>query len=165
MVLIHLIDWFRYTDGLKDIDPDQVCCNSVTWLVALGSNLPNFVPFDEQAEEMFDAASRYLLFPLKRAVADVLLQHLEMVSPAELCHWLILSDMYAAIVCSSLSILLVFLFSIFYGFLKQICLALGKLLINLWVVDHIFLRLLSPTSQNPSSKFKHRYAIGLLTLE
>lgn len=51
---------------------------------------------------MFDAASRYLLFPLKRAVADVLLQHLEMVSPAELCHWLILSDMYAAIVCSSL---------------------------------------------------------------
>lgn len=47
---------------------------------------------------MFDAASRYLLFPLKRAVADVLLQYLEMVSPAELCHWLILSDMYAAIV-------------------------------------------------------------------
>ncbi|ESR60945.1 BTB/POZ domain-containing protein [Citrus sinensis] len=60
---------YMYTDGLKDIDPDQ-------------------------AEEMFDAASRYLLFPLKRAVADVLLQHLEMVSPAELCHWLILSDMY-----------------------------------------------------------------------
>lgn len=48
----------------------------------------------DQAEEMFDAASRYLLFPLKRAVADVLLPHLEMVSPAELCHWLILSDMY-----------------------------------------------------------------------
>lgn len=48
----------------------------------------------EQAEEMFDAASRYLLFPLKRAVADVLLPHLEMVSPAELCQWLILSDMY-----------------------------------------------------------------------
>lgn len=42
---------------------------------------------------MFDAASRYLLFPLKRAVADVLLPHLETVSPAELCHWLILSDM------------------------------------------------------------------------
>ncbi|XP_031262044.1 BTB/POZ domain-containing protein At2g04740-like [Pistacia vera] len=60
---------YMYTDGLKEIDPDQ-------------------------AEEMFDAASRYLLFPLKRAVADVLLQHLEMVSPAELCHWLILSDMY-----------------------------------------------------------------------
>lgn len=48
----------------------------------------------EQAEEMFDAASRYLLFPLKRAVADVLLPHLEMASPAELCHWLILSDLY-----------------------------------------------------------------------
>lgn len=48
----------------------------------------------EQAEELFDAASRYLLFPLKRAVADVLMPHLEMVPPAELCHWLILSDMY-----------------------------------------------------------------------
>lgn len=58
----------RYTDRLKDMDPDQ-------------------------AEEMFDASSRYLLFPLKRAVADALLQHLELVSPAELCHWLILSDM------------------------------------------------------------------------
>lgn len=43
---------------------------------------------------MFDAASRYLLFPLKRAVADALLPHLEMVSPAELCHWLMLADMY-----------------------------------------------------------------------
>lgn len=43
---------------------------------------------------MFDAASRYLLFPLKRVVADALLPHLEMVSPAELCHWLVLSDMY-----------------------------------------------------------------------
>ena len=43
---------------------------------------------------MFDAASRYLLFPLKRAVADALLPQLEMVSPAELCQWLILSDMY-----------------------------------------------------------------------
>ncbi|KAK8546712.1 hypothetical protein V6N13_067906 [Hibiscus sabdariffa] len=63
---------YMYTDGLTDIDPDQ-------------------------AEEMFDAASRYLLFPLKRAVADVLLPHLEMVSPAELCHWLILSDMYGVL--------------------------------------------------------------------
>ncbi|KAJ6973413.1 hypothetical protein NC653_033671 [Populus alba x Populus x berolinensis] len=62
----------RYTDGLKDINPGQ-------------------------AEEMFDAASRYLLFPLKRAVADVLLPQLETVSPAELCHWLILSDMYGVI--------------------------------------------------------------------
>jgi ankyrin repeat/BTB/POZ domain-containing protein 1 len=48
----------------------------------------------DQAEEMFDAASRYLLFSLKRAAANALLPHLEMVSPAELCHWLILSDMY-----------------------------------------------------------------------
>lgn len=63
---------YMYTDGLKDIDPDQ-------------------------AEEMFDAASRYLLFPLKRAVADALLPHLEMVPPAELCHWLMLSDMYGVL--------------------------------------------------------------------
>ncbi|PRQ52597.1 putative chromatin remodeling & transcription regulator ABTB family [Rosa chinensis] len=63
---------YMYTDGLKDIDPDQ-------------------------AGEVFDAASRYLLFPLKRAVADVLLPHLENVSPAELCNWLILSDMYGVL--------------------------------------------------------------------
>lgn len=63
---------YMYTDCLKDIDPDQ-------------------------AEEMFDAASRYLLFPLKRAVADALLPQLEMVSPAELCQWLLLSDMYGVI--------------------------------------------------------------------
>lgn len=43
---------------------------------------------------MFDAASRYLLFPLKREVADVILPQLEMFSPAKLCHWLLLSDMY-----------------------------------------------------------------------
>lgn len=49
-----------------------------------------------QAGELFDAASRCLLFPLKRAVADVLLPHLENVSPAELCNWLILSDMYGS---------------------------------------------------------------------
>lgn len=49
-----------------------------------------------QAEEMFDAASRYLLFPLKRAVADALLPQLQMISPAELCHWLLLSDMYVS---------------------------------------------------------------------
>ncbi|KAJ8898791.1 hypothetical protein K2173_006323 [Erythroxylum novogranatense] len=60
---------YMYTDGLKDIHPDQ-------------------------AEEMFDVASRYLLFPLKRAVADALLPQLEMVSPAEVCHWLMMADMY-----------------------------------------------------------------------
>ncbi|KAJ0694077.1 putative chromatin remodeling & transcription regulator BTB-POZ family [Helianthus annuus] len=43
---------YMFTDGLKDINP-------------------------EQAKEMFDAASRYLLFPLKRAVADALLPHLQ----------------------------------------------------------------------------------------
>ncbi|KAD1326114.1 hypothetical protein E3N88_05305 [Mikania micrantha] len=63
---------YMYTDGLKDVDP-------------------------EQAEEMFDAASRYLLFPLKRAVADALLPHLQLVPPSELCHWLILSDMYGVL--------------------------------------------------------------------
>ncbi|XP_047306897.1 BTB/POZ domain-containing protein At2g04740 [Impatiens glandulifera] len=63
---------YMYTDGLKEIDPNQ-------------------------AEEIFDAASRYLLFPLKRAAADVLLPHLEMVSPAEMCSWLILSDMYGVV--------------------------------------------------------------------
>lgn len=63
---------YMYTDGLKNVEPDQ-------------------------AEEMFDAASRYLLFPLKRAVADALLPHLEVVSPAELCHWLVLSDMYGVV--------------------------------------------------------------------
>lgn len=50
---------------------------------------------------MFDAASRYLLFPLKRAVADALLPQLEMVSPAELCHWLLLADMYGSLILSS----------------------------------------------------------------
>ncbi|GMG98737.1 hypothetical protein Nepgr_000577 [Nepenthes gracilis] len=63
---------YMYTDGLRDIDPHQ-------------------------AVEMFDVASRYLLFPLKRAVSDALLPHLEMVPPAELCHWLLLSDMYGVV--------------------------------------------------------------------
>lgn len=47
-----------------------------------------------QAEEIFDAASRYLLFPLKKAVADALLPQLETATPAELCQWIILADMY-----------------------------------------------------------------------
>ncbi|KAL2938741.1 hypothetical protein RDABS01_022190 [Bienertia sinuspersici] len=63
---------YMYTDGLRDVEP-------------------------QQAEELFDAASRYLLFPLKRAVADALLPHLEMVSPSELCHWLLLADMYGVV--------------------------------------------------------------------
>ncbi|KAK8954336.1 BTB/POZ domain-containing protein [Platanthera zijinensis] len=61
---------YMYTDALKDVDPDQ-------------------------AVEIFDAASRYLLFSLKRVAADALLPHLEISSPAELCHWVILSDMYS----------------------------------------------------------------------
>ncbi|KAG6496643.1 BTB/POZ domain-containing protein At2g04740-like [Zingiber officinale] len=63
---------YMYTDALQDLDPDQ-------------------------AEEIFDAASRYLLFPLKRAVADALLPHLEHALPADLCHWLVLSDMYGVL--------------------------------------------------------------------
>ncbi|CAM8888051.1 unnamed protein product [Rhodiola kirilowii] len=63
---------YMYTDGLEDIDPDQT-------------------------EEMFDAASRYLLFPFKRAVADALLPQLNTASPAELCSWLVLSDMYGVL--------------------------------------------------------------------
>ncbi|XP_057525964.1 BTB/POZ domain-containing protein At2g04740 isoform X2 [Amaranthus tricolor] len=64
---------YMYTDGLKDVDP-------------------------QQAEELFDAASRYLLFPLKRAVADALLPHLEMASPSDLCHWLLLADIISSFV-------------------------------------------------------------------
>lgn len=60
---------YMYTDRVSKLDPNQ-------------------------AEEIFDAASRYLLFPLKRLVADSLLPHLETVTPAELCHWLLLADMY-----------------------------------------------------------------------
>ncbi|KAH9305006.1 hypothetical protein KI387_009410 [Taxus chinensis] len=60
---------YMYTDKVADIDPEQV-------------------------EEIIDAASRYLLFSLKRAVADALLPHLELASPAELCDWLMLADMY-----------------------------------------------------------------------
>lgn len=63
---------YMYTDRLQEINPDQ-------------------------AEEMFDIASRYLMFPLKRAVADVLVPHLEMASPEELCHWLMLADMYGVL--------------------------------------------------------------------
>ncbi|MCO5579538.1 hypothetical protein L7F22_033394 [Adiantum nelumboides] len=47
-----------------------------------------------QAEELFDAASRYLLFPLKKVVADALLPHLETATPVKLCHWLLAADMY-----------------------------------------------------------------------
>lgn len=47
-----------------------------------------------QAEELFDAASRYLLFPLKKVVADALLPHLETATPEELCHWILAADMY-----------------------------------------------------------------------
>ncbi|CAM0875671.1 unnamed protein product [Alopecurus aequalis] len=49
-----------------------------------------------QAEELLDVASRYLLLQLKPVVADLLLPHLDLdrVSPAQLCRWLTLSDIY-----------------------------------------------------------------------
>ncbi|CAM0875668.1 unnamed protein product [Alopecurus aequalis] len=49
-----------------------------------------------QAEQLLHVTSRYMLFPLKRLVADLLLPHLDLdrVSPAQLCRWLTLSDMY-----------------------------------------------------------------------
>lgn len=58
---------------------------------------------------MFDAASRYLLFPLKRVVADAVLPHLEMIPPAELCHWLILSDLYVTMSLFNLLLHIIFI--------------------------------------------------------
>jgi ankyrin repeat/BTB/POZ domain-containing protein 1 len=48
------------------------------------------------AEELLDVASRYLLFQLKPVVADLLLLYLDLdhASPAQLCRWVTLSDMY-----------------------------------------------------------------------
>ncbi|KAM0873513.1 hypothetical protein ACQ4PT_038022 [Festuca glaucescens] len=65
---------YVYTDELEDLDDDPL----------------------SMAEELFDIASRYLLFPLKWVVANMLLPHLDLdhVSSAELCRWLMLSDMY-----------------------------------------------------------------------
>ncbi|KAM0873514.1 hypothetical protein ACQ4PT_038023 [Festuca glaucescens] len=65
---------YVYTDELEDLDDDPL----------------------SMAEELLDIASRYLLFPLKRLVADLLLPHLDLdrVSSAELCRWLMLSDIY-----------------------------------------------------------------------
>lgn len=60
---------YIYTDSVKRVDLDQ-------------------------AEEVFDAASRYLLFPLKRAVTDALMPQLETATPADLCGWLLLADKY-----------------------------------------------------------------------
>lgn len=60
---------YMYTDQVSRIDPDQ-------------------------AEELLDAASRYLLFPLKKLVADALMPHLETATPGELCNWLLAADMY-----------------------------------------------------------------------
>ncbi|KAG0594582.1 hypothetical protein M758_UG090300 [Ceratodon purpureus] len=60
---------YMYTDSVRKVDLDE-------------------------AEEVFDAASRYLLFPLKRAVTDALLPQLETATPADLCGWLLMADKY-----------------------------------------------------------------------
>lgn len=89
--------WFRYTDRLQEINPDQVFRHPYRFVLKVVCLFycQILILFDfVQAEEMFDIASRYLMFPLKRAVADVLVSHLEMASPEELCQWLMLADMY-----------------------------------------------------------------------
>ncbi|KAK6919268.1 BTB/POZ domain [Dillenia turbinata] len=56
----------------QDIDPDQVC-------------------------SIVDYPVKISIVSPKRAVADLLLPHFELASPAELCNWLILSDMYGVL--------------------------------------------------------------------
>lgn len=92
---------FRYTDNLEHMDPNQVRCAKEKYIMSCKKVQVGLFCYETdfhvqlcQAEELFDIASRYLLFPLKRVVADILLPYLEHVSPAELCHWLMLSDMY-----------------------------------------------------------------------
>ncbi|GAQ85541.1 hypothetical protein KFL_002400130 [Klebsormidium nitens] len=60
---------YMYTDRVTSVDPGLVV-------------------------EVLDAASQFLLFPLKRAVADALLPGLEAANVDELCHWLLVADMY-----------------------------------------------------------------------
>ncbi|CAI5520213.1 unnamed protein product [Closterium sp. Naga37s-1] len=62
-------------------------------------NLPSPVlhppaPVLWQAMDVIDAAARFLLFPLKRAVADALIPHLHSADMPSLCHWLLAADMY-----------------------------------------------------------------------
>lgn len=47
-----------------------------------------------QAEEVVEAAARYLLFPLKRAVATALIPSLAAATPGEICYWLQFADLY-----------------------------------------------------------------------
>eukprot|EP00850_Spirogloea_muscicola_P013976 SM000097S24829 [mRNA] locus=s97:483182:486885:- [translate_table: standard] len=60
---------YIYTDKIEEIQPSQ-------------------------AEEVFEAASRYLLFSLKRATADALIPQLETASTSEICTWLEIADLY-----------------------------------------------------------------------
>ncbi|CAA3006801.1 BTB POZ domain-containing At2g04740 [Olea europaea subsp. europaea] len=102
--LVGSLQMSGFQDDLADVcvrvDKRRFRCHQVVlasrseYFKARLSHMNDFLEDPDQAEEMFDASSRYLLFPLKRAVADALLPHLEMVPPAELCHWLILSVMY-----------------------------------------------------------------------
>ncbi|GJP81246.1 hypothetical protein CLOP_g11409 [Closterium sp. NIES-67] len=47
-----------------------------------------------QAIDVIDAAARFLLFPLKRAVADALIPQLHSADMPSLCHWLLAADLY-----------------------------------------------------------------------
>ncbi|KAM0894297.1 hypothetical protein ACQ4PT_024569 [Festuca glaucescens] len=51
-----------------------------------------------RADELLDVASRYMLFPLKPILTALPLPHLDLdhVSPAQLCRWLMLSDLFDA---------------------------------------------------------------------
>jgi ankyrin repeat/BTB/POZ domain-containing protein 1 len=59
---------YMYTDRVTSVDPGLVV-------------------------EVLDAASQFLLFPLKKAVADALLPSLERASLEDMCQWLMVADM------------------------------------------------------------------------
>jgi ankyrin repeat/BTB/POZ domain-containing protein 1 len=59
---------YMYTDRVTSVDPGLVV-------------------------EVLDAASQFLLFPLKKAVADALLPLLERASLEDMCQWLMVADM------------------------------------------------------------------------
>uniref|UniRef100_A0A0D9WPS4 BTB domain-containing protein n=1 Tax=Leersia perrieri TaxID=77586 RepID=A0A0D9WPS4_9ORYZ len=94
MDFVEAKSWLQATDNLPFLEEHDLSTEAFENVLEYmyTDKLENMDP--SQAEELFDIASRYLLFPLKRAVADILLPYLEHVSPAELCHWLMLSDIY-----------------------------------------------------------------------
>eukprot|EP00898_Chlorokybus_atmophyticus_P005741 jgi/Chlat1/6168/Chrsp41S09033 len=56
------------------------------------NKLQTLVP--ELAVEVFDAASRLLLFSMRRAASEVLIPAVDTADPAATCRWLMLADMY-----------------------------------------------------------------------